>query len=160
MGIAPRLDLILETRLRRLRVNARALETFLARACGELGLGPHIMMSLALVGPVRIRALKNQHFGLDQTTDCIAFSVDGGPVESGPRFLGEVFLCPDEIARNARGLARAFDEEFLFVAAHGLLHLLGWEDDTPRRQRRMFARQTELVTACRPRTRVASWIGR
>jgi probable rRNA maturation factor len=39
------------------------------------------------------------------------------------------------------------DEEINFLAVHGLLHLRGWEDDTPDRRSRMLARQSEIIDA-------------
>jgi ssRNA-specific RNase YbeY (16S rRNA maturation enzyme) len=42
----------------------------------------------------------------------------------------------------------ALDREALFVFTHGVLHLLGWDDSTPRRRARMFARQRALLGRC------------
>jgi rRNA maturation RNase YbeY len=36
-------------------------------------------------------------------------------------------------------------EEIQFLVAHGVLHLLGWQDTSPEQREAMLARQEELV---------------
>jgi len=75
---------------------------------GELG--------LQFVGADEIRALKREHLGVDETTDALAFPIDGADElpEELPRQLGDVVLCPQVVGDSWRGP---------FV--HALLHLLG-----------------------------------
>jgi probable rRNA maturation factor len=77
---------------------------------GELG--------IAFVGPEEMRALKRDHFGIDEATDVLSFPIDGREdVHEGvPRALGDVVLCPQVVG-----------EEWQWPLTHGLLHLLGYE---------------------------------
>jgi probable rRNA maturation factor len=77
---------------------------------GELG--------LAFVGPEESRALKQQHLGIDEATDALAFPIDGlGEVSDGmPRQLGDVVVCPQVVG-----------EEWRPPLVHALLHLVGYD---------------------------------
>jgi probable rRNA maturation factor len=77
---------------------------------GEIG--------LQLVGPEEIRALKRDHLGLDETTDALAFPIDGrDPVPEGvPRQLGDVVMCPQVVGDAWRA-----------PLVHALLHLVGYD---------------------------------
>jgi probable rRNA maturation factor len=77
---------------------------------GELG--------LQLVGPDEIRALKQEHLGIDEETDALAFPIDGRDAlpEGLPRQLGDVVLCPDVVGEAWRA-----------PLVHAVLHLVGYD---------------------------------
>ena len=77
---------------------------------GELG--------IAFVDADEMRALKNEHLGVDEATDVLSFPLDGRDEvpEGVPRALGDVVLCPQVVGDEWRG-----------PLVHGLLHLLGYD---------------------------------
>ena len=77
---------------------------------GELG--------LAFVGPEESRALKQEHLGIDEATDALAFPIDGlAALPDGmPRQLGDVVVCP-----------RVVGDEWRRPLVHALLHLVGYD---------------------------------
>jgi len=79
-------------------------------AAGELG--------LAFVGADESRALKQEHLGVDEATDALAFPIDGlGALPDGmPRQLGDVVVCPDVVGAEWRA-----------PLVHALLHLVGYD---------------------------------
>ena len=140
-----------------MRVREPLLARYFADLAHGLGLGDGATASVTFVSPRRIAMLKHEHFGVKLETDCIAFSVDMGDMPGGVRYLGDMVLCPDVIRQNADELGRDFETEALFVFAHGVLHLLGWDDDTPRRRTAMWKKQEALLARCRPRGPVFAW---
>jgi probable rRNA maturation factor len=77
---------------------------------GELG--------ISFVGAEEMRALKNEHLGIDEATDVLSFPLDGRDElpEGVPRALGDVVLCPEVVGDSWRE-----------PLVHGLLHLLGYD---------------------------------
>jgi len=84
-----------------------------------------------------LNELKIKFFGKDVLTDTISFNfnADNEPIE------GEIYLSIDRIRDNARRLQVPFIRELANVIIHSILHLLGYNDDTPRNQRQMEALQ-------------------
>jgi probable rRNA maturation factor len=77
---------------------------------GELG--------LAFVAADESRALKQEHLGIDEATDALAFPIDARDAlpEGMPRQLGDVVVCPEVVGPTWRA-----------PLVHALLHLLGYE---------------------------------
>jgi probable rRNA maturation factor len=128
-----------ETRLRiaRARIAAAAQAALEAERCG------HLDVSVTVVGAERIHALNRDHLGHDYPTDVISFTLreEGDP----DPLLGEVVVSSDRAREEARARGIGADEELLRYVVHGVLHLLGWEDDTPGKRRRMHARQERVL---------------
>ena len=77
---------------------------------GELG--------LVFVGPDESRALKQEHLGIDEATDALAFPIDAlDDLPDGlPRQLGDVVICPQVVG-----------EEWRAPLVHAVLHLVGYD---------------------------------
>ena len=75
-------------------------------------------VGLTLVPPERIRLLKNDHLGIDEETDVLAFPIDGrDPLPEGmPRHVGDVVLCPQVVGDSWRA-----------PLVHAVLHLVGYD---------------------------------
>ena len=65
-----------------------------------------------------MRTLNYAHRGKDEATDVLAFPIDDQPPETGPRELGDVFVCPE----HATDVTEA--------AVHGALHLCGLDHES------------------------------
>jgi probable rRNA maturation factor len=144
-------------RSRALSVDEAALQRYFDRVLPALKVGRGATADVAFVGRAAIRRLKREHFGVAMSTDCVTFGVDMGEMPGGVRYLGEIVLCPEVIRENAARHRTSFDREMMFVFTHGVLHLLGWDDATPRERERMFARQDRLLGRFGPRRPVFGW---
>jgi probable rRNA maturation factor len=69
----------------------------------------------------------------------------------GPAFgsveLGDIVISLDTAARQAPEHGHSLEQELLFLASHGLLHLLGWDHPDDASLAAMLARQEELLAA-------------
>ena len=69
-----------------------------------------------------------RYVDLPRTTDVLSFPAeDLDP--SGERDLGDVVICTDQAARQARQANRSYTLELEVLALHGLLHLLGHDHE-------------------------------
>ncbi len=86
-------------------------------------------------------------------TDVLAFAAQ----EEAPPFpegggetwleLGDIVISLDTAQRQARDAGHSLAEELLFLASHGLLHLLGWDHPDGASLAAMLERQTALLVA-------------
>jgi probable rRNA maturation factor len=123
------------------------------RAVRPYGLPPDTVLHLAFVDDPAMRAMNKRFRGIDRTTDVLSFGeelpagVKGDaaisyidarrPHNAGGFDLGEIVISGDQAARQARRRRRPLAAEVAFLAAHGALHLLGFEDETPSGYREM-----------------------
>jgi probable rRNA maturation factor len=108
---------------------------------------------VAFVSDTQMRALNKRFRRIDKTTDVLSFGeaipardrgvgaiahINGRRAENGGRFdLGEILISPEQASRQARRRKKPVMEEVAFLAAHGVLHLMGYEDETPAGYREM-----------------------
>jgi probable rRNA maturation factor len=88
-------------------------------------------VGVAFVGADEARSLKQEHLGIDETPDVLAFPIDGRqelPV-GVPRQLGDVVVCPQVVGDDWRA-----------ALVHGLLHLLGYDHGPEMEAREASAR--------------------
>jgi len=121
------------------------------RAARPYGIGAAASVHLAFVTDLEMRALNRRFRKIDRTTDVLSFGEalpPGVRGEAAVRFLrkgstgtlelGEIAISAGQAARQARRRRRPLASEVAFLAAHGLLHLLGFEDETPAGYREML----------------------
>lgn len=134
-------------------VDAPAVLQFAQRVLEAEGVPGSAEMALLLVEPDQIADYNQQFMNRRGPTDVLAFPVEDlvpgsiprlGPDEP-PLNLGDVFLCPAEIADRARR-ERLDPEDFLFLlTAHGILHLLGYDHADDSQAEQMEQREDELL---------------
>jgi probable rRNA maturation factor len=101
-------------------------------------------ISLAVVDDATIHGLNRQFLDHDWPTDVLSFVLD---VE-GTHLNGEVVLSADTAARIAtEGGWTAADEQLLYVI-HGMLHLVGLDDQSEAEVRNMRAAERFYLQEC------------
>jgi len=133
-------------------VRRRRLERRVARMVRAAGLaagGDELEATLRLTDDVTIRELNRVYRARDKPTDVLAFAQregEGGGLH--PQLLGDIVISVDTAARQAR---RGLERELLFLAAHGLCHLLGYDHASDAEEAEMNARMGALLReAARP----------
>jgi probable rRNA maturation factor len=102
-------------------------------------------ISVAFLGPARMRALNRQWKGHDEPTDVISFALQG----PGGELLGDVYICPAVARREAGRLGIPLRQELLRLVVHGTLHVLGYDHPhgAGRTRSAMWRRQERYVKA-------------
>ena len=98
-------------------------------------------VTVALVGDDRLQELHRDFMGIDTPTDIMTFPIDDGDDEPHG---GELVISVDHATTQAGAWGLSPEEEIRFLVTHGLLHLLGWRDDTDEQRRTMLERQQQL----------------
>jgi len=108
-------------------------------------------LAIVVTGDAALHELNLRHRGIDATTDVLAFPNDPrGPFVEAPgqaRYLGDVIIS------YPRALAQAAEQghnpiaELRLLVAHGVLHLLGHDDQHNAKRKRMWAAQADILRA-------------
>jgi probable rRNA maturation factor len=67
------------------------------------------------------------------------------PPGDEPLELGDIVISLETAARQAAAAATELAAELLFLASHGLLHLLGWDHPDDQSLTAMLSRQEALI---------------
>lgn len=87
-------------------------------------------------------AINRQYLSHDYFTDVITFDQSDG---EGYPIEGNIFISIDRVYENADFYCVPRHHELLRVIVHGLLHLLGYKDDTKESKQRMRCSEDEAL---------------
>ena len=116
----------------------------------EMHVHPQTDLSVLLVDVDVMTDLHVRWMDEPGPTDVLSFPMDelrpGRDDEpSPPGLLGDVVLCPEVAAQQARVAGHSTVEELLLLTVHGILHLLGYDHAEPDEEKEMFALQRKLL---------------
>ena len=105
-------------------------------------------VGLVVAGDDRVRELNHRYRGQDSATDVLAFSLEEGefvPPADGIRRLGEVIISCPQAQRQALEQGHSLLQELALLVVHGILHLLGYDDEEPELEPKMREREAEIL---------------
>ena len=106
-------------------------------------------ITVAFIDDDQMRTLNRRYRKKDRTTDVLSFGQAVGRAkgeraverlrrdDDGELDVGDILISPAQAARQATRRRHPLVREVAFLAAHGALHLLGFEDETPTGYREM-----------------------
>ena len=152
-------------------VDEVALAAIARYVLDEMRIHPLAELSVLLVDEKAMAALHERWMGEPGPTDVLAFPMDelrpphlgggnagrAGAEEPGPDpgLLGDVVLCPQVAAVQARDAGHSTQDELELLAVHGILHLLGYDHAEPDERTEMFGLQDRLLSSWRARRAAA-----
>lgn len=110
-----------------------------------------IDISLVFLTAEEIGNLNAQYRGLPEPTDVLSFPMweEEGAFSPPSNWqmleLGDIVVCPSVVSSNAAEKGVPFEKELVLVIIHGLLHLIGFDHDTPEKERRMWDLQSKWL---------------
>lgn len=84
-------------------------------------------VNIIIVSPKEILKINKEFLGHNYVTDVITFE-NTSPVNN--KIYADIFVCFEQTKKQAQELGKTFRKEFLTVIIHGILHLIGYNDDT------------------------------
>lgn len=105
-------------------------------------------ISIVLVDDECIRELNREYRRADRTTDVLAFSqLEGERVEPPAErvALGDVVVSVDTAERQAAEQGHPLENELDLLIIHGVLHLLGYDDETEAEALEMRRREKRVL---------------
>ena len=74
----------------------------------------------------KLNKLKLEFFNLNHDTEVIPFNLE----DKNSPLDGEVYISIDDVLLNAKKYNQTFNNECKRIIIHGVLHLIGYKDDT------------------------------
>jgi probable rRNA maturation factor len=98
------------------------------------GAGSPLEVGVLITDDAHIHALNRDYRGVDAPTDVLSFG-DDGPASGfvsqteGPRYLGDIAISYERVLAQAADYGHSPARELAYLAAHGALHLLGYDHE-------------------------------
>lgn len=105
----------------------RALARFAQKAQRAAGVRGEV--SVLVASSRAVRGLNRRFRGVDKPTDVLSFPPLPG---LAGRFAGDIVICGEIAARNARCYRHSTAEELKVLILHGMLHLAGYDHEHDR----------------------------
>ncbi|HVT55557.1 MAG TPA: rRNA maturation RNase YbeY [Xanthobacteraceae bacterium] len=111
-------------------------------ACEEAGVEAG-EISILLTDDAQMQALNRNFRGKDQPTNVLSFPPD--EIREDVRFYGDVALAFETLLRETREEEKRVDAHLSHLAAHGVLHLLGFDHENDTDAEAMEAREVKIL---------------
>ncbi len=129
------------------------LQQWLTISAEDLPPAPTYELSLRLTTDSEIQQLNAQYRAKNQPTDVLAFAAlevnsPALPAEflaAEPLYLGDIIISVDTAKKQAQQQNHTLTRELAWLAAHGLLHLLGWDHPDAESLNQMLAQQEKFL---------------
>ena len=121
-------------------INSKNLKTYCKEVLNYKGYKSY-SVSLVFVNEEELKEMKNTYFQQNLYTDVIAFNLNN----ENEDLEGELYLSIEIIGHNAKLYNVSLDDEIKRVVAHGILHLIGYDDDNDSSKRQMTKNEDSCI---------------
>ncbi|MBE0415554.1 MAG: rRNA maturation RNase YbeY [Dehalococcoidia bacterium] len=127
------------------------LRRVVAETLALKGVNSPVELGLVITDNETIRQLNKRYRGRDEVTDVLSFALleDSNPPfinpPDGVLHLGEVILSYPQAAAQAEEHHHSQERELALLVIHGVLHLLGHEDENTQGELKMRAEEERVL---------------
>ena len=121
------------------------VESLLNFGIDYMDLHPECELSVTFVDDQEMEELHIKWMDEPGTTDVLSFPMDMPENPSDAVTLGDIVIAPTVAATQAAAAGHSAEQEIFILAAHGLLHILGYDHANKEDEKVMFALQEDLV---------------
>jgi len=110
---------------------------------------PRTTLNFIFVNNREIRRLNRKYLGRNIVTDVIAFPLSDKKGMPTDNINGEIVISVEEALRQSRLRNIPLNHELLLYCIHGLLHLIGYDDQTKKKRFNMERKQLYYLSCYR-----------
>lgn len=116
-----------------------------------------LVVSLSFVKEKRIKKLNKISRNIDKVTDVLSFPMlnikypqkvsefKDDIIPDGTLYLGDIVICKKRAKEQAKEYGHSLKREIVFLALHGLLHILGYDHIEKEDEEVMFSLANEIL---------------
>lgn len=111
-------------------------------------------VDITIVDDEEIHVLNREYRNVDRPTDVLSFALDEGSEDEpaiidGPEehLLGDIVISAETARRQGEEFGHGLEREIVYLAVHGLLHLLGYDHMKEEDKVIMRAKEEEALRA-------------
>jgi len=102
-------------------------------------------VSISFMGTDEMRVLNRDYRCKDSATDVLSFPANDVIIMGPSRPLGDIVICMDIARLQAEEYGHSLERELAFLVVHGMLHLLGFDHETPDEEAKMRIAQSSIL---------------
>jgi probable rRNA maturation factor len=123
----------------------REIDSLLTFGISYMDLHPECELSVTFVDDKEMEELHIKWMDEPGTTDVLSFPMDMPEGKNDPVMLGDIVIDPLVAAKQAATAGHSREHEIYILAAHGLLHILGYDHADKDEEKVMFDLQETIV---------------
>ena len=123
----------------------REIESLLTFGIDYMELHPECELSVTFVDDAEMEELHIKWMDEPGTTDVLSFPMDMPESKDDAVTLGDIVIDPIVAANQAAAAGHSTEHEIYILAAHGLLHILGYDHADRDEEKVMFELQERIV---------------
>lgn len=115
------------------------------------------LVSVVLTTDEVIREYNREYRSVDRSTDVLSFPTNEGEdlITPPDGFIGDIMISIPRAEEQGKALGHSTEREIMFLAVHGVLHLLGYDHMAPEDEAVMLPKQREIISLIEGKTRRA-----
>ena len=108
-------------------------------------------VDITIVTDEEIHVLNRDYRGVDRATDVLSFALDEGDDEpeilgaEAEHLLGDIIISAEKANEQAEEFGHGLNREIVYLAVHGMLHLLGYDHVVEDEKIVMRRREEEIL---------------
>ena len=102
-------------------------------------------MTVMITDDEHLQEMNQRYRGIDKPTDVLAFETDFTDPDLDSRYLGDVVISYQQARIQAEMRGHQVEEELQLLVVHGVLHLLGFDHDSPSGKEEMWSLQSQAL---------------
>jgi len=118
------------------RIDEKFIEKIVAIILKILKKSSNTKLEIVFLSDNVIKPLNKRYKGANCATDVLSFDLGS---------CGQILISSDMALRNSRVFNTPLEKELVLYVIHGILHLLGYDDEKPKDRSRMFRKQDSIL---------------
>lgn len=157
------MEILVKNLQKRLKINTNLIKSVAEFVLKSQKLVPETELSVALVSEQKIKDLNKKYLKEETSTDVLAFPLME-PIFAGKKqddlplvLLGDVVISPEVAQKQAELYETSLNEEIALLIIHGILHLLGYNDNSRENKEAMTTMQDQFLADYFAQSKGKSW---